>query len=173
MRKKLEIAYKFPKLFEIHEFWFEGKKFVKIKNPEAAGILPVYNNSFVLLKEFRPVIKKYIISIPRGRVEKNETPESAAKRELLEEAGLKAKKVNYLFSSFNSPGISDEVTHIYYAEKFEIKQKKPEDQEYIKEVVNVPVGTFEKYFIKRDGSRKMLFDGATMLAILFYLKFRK
>jgi ADP-ribose pyrophosphatase len=173
MSKKSKIVYKFPQIFEIHEFWFKGKKFVKIKHPEAVGALPVYNNSFVLLKEFRPVIKKYILSIPRGRIKRNENPELAAKRELLEETGLKAEKVHYMFSSFNSPGISDEITHVYYAEKFEIKQKKLEDHEFIKETVNVPIEKFEKYFIKRDKTRKILFDGKTMLAILFYLKFRK
>jgi ADP-ribose pyrophosphatase len=172
MSEKSKSFIDFLRFSKFTNFYFKGKKFVKIKHPGAVGILPIYKDSFVLLKEFRPVIKRNILSIPTGKIKTNENPELTAKRELLEEAGLKAKKVHYLFSFFNSPGISDEITHVYYAEKFEKLKSKREKKEFIKKIVKVPVEKFEKFFVKENENRKIVFDGKTMLAILYYLKFK-
>jgi len=61
------------------------------------AILKSKANSFplstVVIEQYRPPIDKFIVELPAGLVDDNETPENAAIRELQEETGLKAEKV--------------------------------------------------------------------------------
>ena len=53
--------------------------------------------------------------VPAGKLEPGEAPELAAARELSEETGLTAGRLQYLGANFTSPGYSEEVLHIYLA----------------------------------------------------------
>ena len=77
-------------------------------------IVPVTeDNEVVMLKQYRPAISDYLYELPAGMVDLGETIEEAARRELFEETGLRAKSYEVLLKpSYTSVGISDETTAV-------------------------------------------------------------
>ena len=91
------------------------------KKVDAVRILPylIENNKkyVVLIKEFRYVINDYIYSTPAGLIDANETPETAAKREIEEEIGASVVSIKEtLKSSYTSVGLTDETIACFEAQ---------------------------------------------------------
>jgi ADP-ribose pyrophosphatase len=97
--------------------------------PESVAIIPIKNNKILLVKQFRYPFG-YIWEIPAGKIEKNENPLKAAKRELLEETGYKGK-FEKIGKFIITPGYSNEVMHFYLA--YDIEKVKEFDKKEIKE----------------------------------------
>lgn len=70
-------------------------------------------NKILFVKQYRKSIKQYTIELPGGKVEKNETLDLAAERELLEETGYFTKNIKKLFSLDMDFSISKHRTHVY------------------------------------------------------------
>ncbi|MFA5008701.1 MAG: NUDIX hydrolase [Candidatus Omnitrophota bacterium] len=88
-----------------------------VKHPGAVLIVPLFsNNRVILLRQYRPVIKKYIYELPAGTLEKGESPVACAKREIIEETGFSAKRLSRLSEIIPVPGYSTEKIFIYKAE---------------------------------------------------------
>lgn len=90
-----EVFSKYGKKIEKVDFKLPGGKvsdfYIKKEGP-AVGILALTKDQQVILvKQFRPGPKLILEELPGGYVDKNETPEQAAERELLEETGYKGK----------------------------------------------------------------------------------
>lgn len=67
-------------------------------------------NKILLEKEFRLATNNWVFNFPAGLIDKGETPENAAKRELKEETGLDLVKIKQvLSSSYTSQVMSDEI----------------------------------------------------------------
>ena len=97
-------------------------------------IIPVTeNDEVVMLKQFRPAISDYLYELPAGIIDPGESIEEAAKRELFEETGLKAKSYElYLKPSYTSVGLTDETTAIVkMVVEGEISTENTEDDEDI------------------------------------------
>ncbi|MCC6274531.1 MAG: NUDIX hydrolase [Leptospiraceae bacterium] len=60
------------------------------------SVFALHEGKVILVKQFRPSIGTEIIEIPSGHVEDGETPEVAAKKELLEETGYKIISMEFL-----------------------------------------------------------------------------
>ncbi|MEF3244915.1 MAG: NUDIX hydrolase [Caldisericaceae bacterium] len=84
----------------------------------ASVILPLVDNKVVFVKQFRPTVEDFILELPAGRIENNETPYDCAKRELEEETGLIAKNLKFLFEFYPSPGFVDEKLYLFLATEF-------------------------------------------------------
>jgi ADP-ribose pyrophosphatase len=67
----------------------------------------------VLIRQFRPVINRWIWEVPAGSLDAGETPDNAVVRECEEEIGLTPRRVERLASWFPSPGFCDEIMHFY------------------------------------------------------------
>src|SRR3989338_10628558 len=98
----------------------DGKKgiygFVKI--PRTIGIVALDNEKNIYLcRQYRYIFQDESWEIPRGFVDKNESPLKAAERELGEEAGLTAKKLTFISSLRLSIGIMDEECKVYLAQE--------------------------------------------------------
>ena len=96
----------------------EGKRFDRdmVYHPGAVAVVAVQDNKVVLLHQYRAPLDKVICEIPAGRCDvEGEPPEDTAKRELIEEAGLTCESLTKLGVFYNSPGFSDEITHIFLA----------------------------------------------------------
>ena len=82
-------------IFDVYQWeqkMFDGSAaiFEKIRRPDTALIIPVtQDQKFVLIRQDQPDEKNFV-GLPGGRVERNETPEQAAKRELLDETGFES-----------------------------------------------------------------------------------
>jgi ADP-ribose pyrophosphatase len=66
-------------------------------------------------RQYRHATGRYLIELPAGRVEPKEAPLAAAKRELIEETGYRAKRWTLLTRYFASPGFLGEWMQIYLA----------------------------------------------------------
>lgn len=89
-----------------------------IEHPGAVVILPkAGRDKYILIRQFRFAAKDWLWEFPAGGIEKGETRKAAAKRELMEEIGLKPGKLTQLISFYPTPGVSGEVMHLFLAEK--------------------------------------------------------
>jgi ADP-ribose pyrophosphatase len=68
-----------------------------------------------LLRQFRHAAGGWITELPAGKIDNHEPPLTCAKRELAEEAGVKARRWKGLGQLFSSPGVLTEVIHVYLA----------------------------------------------------------
>ncbi len=130
--------------------------------PPVVSVLPVLNGSVVLLKQYRPALGAYHLEVPSGVVEEGEAPETAAARELEEEADLKATQLDLLFEGFVSLGYSTEYTYVFLAEEPEKTQPRREGHEVIN-TVEIPLG--ETFEMLRGGRIR---DMRTALALSLY-----
>ena len=94
------------------------RPFEMVKHPGAVVIVPFLNDeTIVLLKQFRPVLRKFLYEFPAGTLEPGEQPLACARRELQEETGYKAKKITRLGYIYPVPGYSTEKLVLYKAEE--------------------------------------------------------
>ncbi|MGC9181404.1 NUDIX hydrolase [Thermogladius sp.] len=106
--------------------------------PESSVVVPFVNDEEVIvIRQFRAPLGEYIVEVPAGVLDKGESPEEAARRELVEETGFYPRKLTRLATVYPVPGYSTEVMHVFEAEELEFKGAKPEPHELI-EVVRVP-----------------------------------
>ena len=86
------------------------------RHPGAVGVVPIDGDEVVLVRQFRPAIEMEMLELPAGKLDvPGEEPEDAARRELVEEAGLDTPGMVELVRFHNSAGISDELTIVYLA----------------------------------------------------------
>lgn len=87
-----------------------------IRHPGACVIVPLLDDGRVcLIRNWRVAVNQTLIELPAGTLEPPEPPGVTAERELIEETGYRAKKIEFLHSFFLSPGILDERMHLYLA----------------------------------------------------------
>ena len=98
----------------------------------AIGILPLDEElNIYLVGQYRFVLNDYSWEIPEGGGPLADDPLEAAKRELLEETGLKAKKWTEIQRMHLSNSVSDELSIIYLAQQLEQFEAEPEDTEQL------------------------------------------
>ncbi|AET33294.1 NUDIX hydrolase [Pyrobaculum ferrireducens] len=102
--------------------------------PNVVSVLPVAGSYVYFIRQYRPALGIYTLEIPSGVVDKGEEPEEAARRELLEEAGLEARALEKLFEGYVSPGYSTEYAYIYLARDPRPSTQRPEEYEVIEVV---------------------------------------
>ncbi|MBI4846135.1 MAG: NUDIX hydrolase, partial [Candidatus Omnitrophica bacterium] len=92
-----------------------------VKHPGAVLIVPfISKNKIIMLKQYRPVIKKYIFELPAGTLAEKEKHLICARRELKEETGYIAKKFVRIGEIYPACGYTTERIIIFTA--FDLKQ---------------------------------------------------
>ena len=87
-----------------------------VKHGGAVALVPILDRDQVLLvRQFRSAVGEALLEIPAGTLEQGETPEACAARELEEETGYRAGRLEPLFSSYLAPGYSSEMLHTFLA----------------------------------------------------------
>jgi ADP-ribose pyrophosphatase len=138
-----------------------------IYHPGAVAILPIVDRHHVcLLRNHRPVVGSTLWEIPAGTLEPREPPDQAAIRELAEETGYTAREWRKLGEFLPSPGVMDEVTHLYVADGLSEGPMSLERDEDIKPQI---VSWIEAVAWTMDGTIR---DGKTLVAILLWDKLR-
>jgi ADP-ribose pyrophosphatase len=108
-----------------------------VRHPGAAAIVPLKEEgTVVLIKQFRHAAGGFIYEIPAGKLHPGEDPKACAARELEEEIGYRAGRLELLSSIFTAPGFTDEVIHIYEATAM-TKGRQHLDRDEVLEVVEV------------------------------------
>ncbi|MFP4641715.1 MAG: NUDIX hydrolase [Dehalococcoidia bacterium] len=92
----------------------------------------------LLVRQYRAAVGRMLLEIPAGMIDPGETPEQSAYRELREETGYSAKRMEPLGGLYASPGYSTEYLHFFLATELEESQDTPDEDE-INKVVRVPL----------------------------------
>jgi ADP-ribose pyrophosphatase len=85
----------------------------------------------LLARQYRYPVNGYIWELPAGRIDNGEKPLVAAKRELIEETGYRARKWQSALSFYSSPGFLDEFMWLFAAEELQRGEAEPEEDEFI------------------------------------------
>ena len=85
-----------------------------VEQGNVVAILAIDDDEVILVNEFRYPVG-YVLEIPAGTVDKGETPLKCAKRELLEETGYKAKRIEHLIRFFPKLGYNTQIIDCYVA----------------------------------------------------------
>ncbi len=113
------------------ETGFEIKRSV-VRHKGSAVILAADERSRVLLvRQFRLPAGKYLWELPAGRLDEGETPLQAARRELIEETGYRARRWDRLASFWASPGYVGEKMTVFLATELKAGPASPMDDERI------------------------------------------
>ena len=110
---------------------FEIKRSVVRHNGSAVMMAVDERKRILLVRQYRLPAGKYLWELPAGKVDEGETPIQAAKRELIEETGYRARKWEKLVSFYPSPGYVAEKMTIYLATGLTAGDAKPMDDERI------------------------------------------
>jgi ADP-ribose pyrophosphatase len=111
---------------------FEIKRAI-VQHAGSAVVMPVDDKKRILLvQQYRLPVKKSLWELPAGKVDDGETPLQAARRELAEETGYRAKKFEKLAAFYPSPGFLAEKMTIYIAHGLTEGKKTPMEDERIK-----------------------------------------
>lgn len=110
-----------------------------VKHPGAAAVVPFLGPDQVLMiRQYRFVTGGEIMEIPAGKLDPGEKPDACAARELVEETGYRAGRLEKLGAIWTSPGFTDEIIHLYAAFDLEEAKQQLEPDEII-ELVPMPL----------------------------------
>ena len=119
-----------------------------VEQGNGVAVLAIDDDEVIVVNEFRYPVG-YVLEIPAGNVDKNETPLKCDKRELLEETGYKAKKFEHLIKFFPKLGYNTQIIDCYVATEL-VKISEPNLDE--NELITVKKIKFKKLLnmIKND-----------------------
>ncbi len=108
-----------------------------VRHPGAAAVVPFASDpggadpTLLLIKQYRYAAGGPLIDIPAGRLDPGEEPIACARRELLEEVGVTAGRVERLTTIWTTPGFTDERIHLFLATDLTPVALAPEEDEFI------------------------------------------
>ncbi len=107
-------------------------EFEVVRHPGGAAAVALDRDGRVcLLRQYRHVVARWIWELPAGKLDHGEEPLLAARRELAEEAGLGARDWKPLGRILSSPGVFDEVIHLFMARDLDHRPRRPDELELI------------------------------------------
>lgn len=110
---------------------FEIKRAIVQHKGSAVMMAVDSRNRVLLVKQYRLPARSYLWELPAGRMDDGETPLRAAKRELQEETGFRAKRWTKLVSYWASPGFLAEKMNLFLAEDLKEGEQQPMEDERI------------------------------------------
>jgi len=134
-----------------------------VLHPGGVAAVPVLDDGrIVLIRQFRYPLGKYIWEIPAGKLDSGQTPRDTIARELEEEIGYSAGTLIEEGAFYTSPGICNEIIHLFTARDLTRCARRPEEGEHI---------TPEAYTLEECVqmiARGEIMDGKTIIGILTY-----
>lgn len=156
-------------IFTLVEADFEapdGSTFTRdiVRHPGAVAVVPVRGDSIVLVRQYRAALDTRVLEIPAGlRDVGDEPPEETAQRELIEEIGMKAGRLEHLADTHNCIGFCDELVTIFIGWDLEPTGRMLTDspEEADMEILEVPIAAVPEMI-----SNGQITDAKTMIGVL-------
>jgi ADP-ribose pyrophosphatase len=108
----------------------ENDKWEIVRHKAAVAILAIENGKMLMVKQYRPAIEAFTLEIPAGLIEEGEDVLTAAAREFAEECSL-GGDLSILTRFYSSPGFTDELLHLVYAQNLHEAFGTPDEDEDI------------------------------------------
>jgi len=121
----------------------------------------------IMERQYRQAAQQFLLELPAGRREVDEKPLAAAKREMIEETGYRARSWKKLVRYYASPGFLGEWMEIYLATDLTDGEAQPEDDEKI-EILRIRLSELLK--MRNEGQ---IHDGKTIIGISIYEALRR
>lgn len=143
-----------------------------VRHSGASAIVPFLSDpagadpQIMLIHQYRYAAEGFLYEIPAGRLEQGEEPAACARRELMEETGCTAERVEYLFTMYTTPGFTDERIHVFMATGLTRGESRREADEFM-EVETFPLSRALEMI-----ERGEIQDAKTALSILYAAGFR-
>jgi ADP-ribose pyrophosphatase len=143
-----------------------------IRHPGASAVLPFLSDpagedpQLLLIRQYRYAADRFLYEIPAGRLEDGEDPEKCARRELQEETGCTAERVERLITVFTTPGFTDEKIHLFMATGLTRGESSREQDEFIEVEAKA---LSDVLMMIEEGE---IVDSKTIVAILFAAGYR-
>ena len=139
-----------------------------VRHPGAVVILPLLDDGrLVFVENYRVAVEQRLVELPAGTLEPPEEPVATALRELAEETGYRAARIEHLATFFMSPGILDEKMYAYAASGLTAGEMALEAGEDIRVL---PLTWQEALEMVRDGR---IHDAKSVATLLYYYTFRR
>lgn len=143
-----------------------------LRHPGASAVVPFLSDpagedpQILLIRQYRYAASQYLYEIPAGKLDGDEDPQLCARRELLEETGCTAERVEHLITIFTTPGFTDEQIHLYMATGLTMGETQHEQDEFI-ETATRPLSEVLQMI-----ERGEIVDGKSLVALLYAAGFR-
>jgi ADP-ribose pyrophosphatase len=121
-------------------------------------------NRLLLVRQYRLPANQFLWELPAGKTDEGETVAQAAKRELIEETGVRAKTWKKLVSFYPSPGYVEEKMTIFLATGLTQGESAPMDDERIE------TSWFTKKEVRELIASNKILDGKTMIGFLYWAR---
>ena len=144
-----------------------------LRHPGAAAVVPFLDPpggadpQVLLIRQFRHAADGFIWEVPAGRLDSGEPPESCAARELQEETGMRALRLERLTTIYTTPGFTDERIHLFLADGLEPGAEHREPDEFME------LHTLRWSRVLGMIERGEIVDGKTLVSLLFVQAFRR
>ncbi|MDR0937635.1 MAG: NUDIX hydrolase [Oscillospiraceae bacterium] len=132
-----------------------------VEHPGGVAVVAVTDDKKVVcVRQFRYAMKRELLEIPAGKLERGEEPLGAVKRELSEETGYTAKTWRSLGEIFPTPGYCEEILHLYLATDLIKGEAHPDENEFLS------VCEFTFYELNEKIMANEISDAKTIVGIL-------
>jgi ADP-ribose diphosphatase len=132
-----------------------------VRQRGSVAALPVHDDGrVVLVRQYRYAVDEEVWELPAGRRDPPESPEDGARRELEEEVGLRADRLEPISVFYTTPGFCDEVMYLFRATGLTPVPARPEADERIE------AATFTLDEARAMIHRGEIREGKTLVALL-------
>ncbi|MHA1166703.1 MAG: NUDIX hydrolase [Candidatus Hodarchaeales archaeon] len=134
---------------------------IKVFHPDAVAIIPfIDDNTVILVRQWRYSIERETLEIPAGKLNKGESLEECLQRELMEETGYKAGKIEHLLSYAPAIGYSDEILHIFAGYDLENIAGTEINSDEITRIEKISIDDLQDRIHRNE-----VYDGKTIIAL--------
>lgn len=141
-----------------------------ISHPGSAVVLPIFADaSFALVRQYRHPAGKHLLELAAGSLEPGEDPETGAQRELEEEIGVRAGKLEKITEFYVSPGFLGEKMHLFLATNLIESKQNLEDDEILS-VERFPLAAIPDLILKNTIEDAKTIVGLSLAAARYEIK---
>jgi ADP-ribose pyrophosphatase len=137
-----------------------------VTHPGSVVVLPILNDGrLLMIRQYRHTVGGFLLEVVAGRKDPGESPLRAAKRELAEETGYRAKHFQKMMNVYPTPGFVEETMVAYAATGLTLGKTNPDEDELIE------LKSFTLKALLNMIRNGQIHDAKSVACILYYARF--